>query len=512
MTAFLFRLCLIHHLSLRTPHDYRHLTPAHPRAKAARQRHRKAARPCSIRFHRRKLSVFIPAHRLPAPITRLHFPTPCDATSMADSRQELRRRCSSAADRLGPNPNVDAMATTTTFAPAPDTRPLKPPKSDEAAPATMMPPPSSTEVGSAPPNSGLCRSANRLSLTLPIATQTADRARPPPTTAASYSIPPTPVETPTIPPLADANEFIIAIAAQERRVLELREDLARAEADLASLKRQWTDTGSFFKPGVIHHAEMPGNSVPGALDDDAIGPRRSADLDRRKLLYQTQSQNQGTPTQGNRRRLFRGGHTRTLSLLSPARSNSEFETHGLGIPDPTSAQLANPALLKRASWQPRSVQNSPIVPQIVEDFKLGLRAFVEDIRHITIGDEHVSSPSPARSPSALQQSSAANRGPGGGLGRSRMGFTPIGPSSSVSTPTPASRFGAPGFEKTKTVKAKPFSWAPLGFDHMDDNDWSNWESPGPTKSPRWSDSTINSAGLEDIASIPEMREESTTPE
>ncbi|KAM4056270.1 hypothetical protein HRG_003188 [Hirsutella rhossiliensis] len=438
---------------------------------------------------------------------------------MVDSPQRVRRR-SSAADRLCPN--VDAVATTTTFAPAPDAprahragpkpQDSKTPKNDEAA---MMPPPASTEpdpaVRPSRSDSGACRSTNRLSLTLPIAPHTGDRSRPTPITAAP-SVPPTPVETPTIPLPADANEFIIAIAAQERRVLELREDLARAEADLASLKRQWTATEPFFQPGAVHHAELHGNSTPGALDDAAIGPRRSVDLDRRKLLLQ--GQNQSTPTQGNRRRFFRGGHTRALSLLSPARSNSEFsihETHGLGPADPTAVQPANPASLKRASWQPRSAQNSPSVPQIVEDFKLGLRAFVEDIRQITVGDEPISGQSSRRGPPALQQGSAMNRGPGGGLGRPRTSFAPIGPNSNLATPTPASRFAAPSLEKPKPVKSKPFSWTPLGFDSMDDSDWSNWESPGPTKSPRWSDSTINSAGLEDIGPIPEMGEESLTP-
>ncbi|EQK98659.1 hypothetical protein OCS_05630 [Ophiocordyceps sinensis CO18] len=328
-------------------------------------------------------------------------------------------------------------------------------------------------------HAGACRTTNRLSLTLPIAPPTGHRSRPTPTTASSYSVPPTPVETPTIPPPADANEFIIAIAAQERRVLELREDLVRAEADLGALKEQWTAMEPFSKPGAVHHAELHINSVAGTLDDGATGPRRSVDLDRRKLLLQ--NQNQGTPTQGNRRRLFHGGHTRALSLLSPSRPNSEFsihETHGREAADPTAVQHA----LKRASWQARSVQNSPSVPQIFEDFKLGLKALVEDVRQKAVGDEPVG-----------QQGSATNRGAARGLGGPRTSFAPLGPNSNMATPTPSSRFAA---EKPKPVKSKPFLWTPLAFDSMTDKDLSNWE---------------HSAGLEDIGFTPEMREERIWP-
>jgi hypothetical protein len=59
--------------------------------------------------------------------------------------------------------------------------------------------------------------------------------------ALASSVPQTPLETPasvaTSP--SNANEFIIAIAAQERRVLELKEELAQAEVELAKLKKQW---------------------------------------------------------------------------------------------------------------------------------------------------------------------------------------------------------------------------------------------------------------------------------
>ncbi|PHH87200.1 hypothetical protein CDD83_9195 [Cordyceps sp. RAO-2017] len=377
---------------------------------------------------------------------------------------------------------------------------------------TPQPPPTSTEPGSSvrPSRSEsvvACRSANRLSLTLPIARPSSGPSRPAPTSAPPpvSSIPPTPAETPTVPPSApDANEFIIAIAAQERRVLELREELARAEADLASLKRQWTARETHHPKGTSHHKDpLAKAAAPDAMDDAGMATRRSVELDRRKLLLQ--SHNQGTPTQGGRRRVMRGGHARALSLLSPAKSSSDFSIHeaiGQGLEERRPAQPANAALAKRASWQPRSAQSSPTVPQIVEDFKLGLRAFVDDIRQITVGDEPVRSHFPGRG----LPGGAATRLSGEGADRPRAGPRPQPRASLGSDVSAAARL-----ERPKPTKSKPFSWTPLGFDSMDDSDWSNWETPGPAKSPRWSDSTINSAGLEDIGSIPEAGEESITP-
>lgn len=38
----------------------------------------------------------------------------------------------------------------------------------------------------------------------------------------------------------DSNTFLTALASQERRVLELKEELHKAETELEKLKRQWT--------------------------------------------------------------------------------------------------------------------------------------------------------------------------------------------------------------------------------------------------------------------------------
>ncbi|MBE3047366.1 hypothetical protein IMZ48_33590, partial [Candidatus Bathyarchaeota archaeon] len=112
----------------------------------------------------------------------------------------------------------------------------------------MAPPPTPSDAPrSSRSTSSASRTTNRLSITLPIAPPTSDPSRP---HAPSHpSVPGTPVRQPaqqsTSP--ADASELIIAIAAQERRVMELREELGRAEADLNKIKRQWSTHEAYRK-------------------------------------------------------------------------------------------------------------------------------------------------------------------------------------------------------------------------------------------------------------------------
>ena len=267
-------------------------------------------------------------------------------------------------------------------------------------------------------------------------------------------------------------------------------------------------------------------SVP-ARAENGTTPRRSVDLDRRKILLQ----NQGTPTQA-RRKVLRGGHTRTLSLLSPGKSTTPLAGLGIETPDPETIGLPLPrmeprtpepdivSLSKRASWQPRTYQSPIAVPQIVEDFRLGLKAFVDDIRQITVGDEAAAGQSPRPMPPARRSTVAAS----GKSSPADQGT--IRPSHSA-RPKADAIFDSPGAGtsasasskakdasrdmRVKAARAKHFSWTPLSFDSVDDNDWSNWDSPSSAKSTRWSGSTINSSGAEDIQSISEAGEESATP-
>ncbi|KAG5977524.1 hypothetical protein E4U55_006727 [Claviceps digitariae] len=501
------------------------------------------------------------------------------------SLQEIRRR-SSVADRTTAD-ELSAFATTTTFVPPgrpslppplrgppastnssnnhtcdittttttattttrPKAQTLKRPFSSHCDFRTMPPPPLPAEHGAAPTpspsgarhaqSSSTSRIPNRLSLTLPIAPPTSDPSRPVPSASTSASastpssLPATPQDNSATPLLSNVNDFIIAIAAKERKVMELKEELAREEKELVQLKKQFSSSDVLLRRGAVNQLELGSSSriaTSMAAEPNAPLQRCSVDLDRRASIVPLS--NQGTPTPG-RRRVMRGGHTRALSLLSPAKSNLEFsvpddqttgdEARSSSTTDRRLSQPTNPAVLpKRASWQPRSQHNSPGVPQIVEDFKIGLRAFVEDIRQITIGDEPVGGqfqPVQRSSPHAghYRNGSLSQGSYNADQGRSRSvqhqhASPPSESAPPTAPPTPLSkRNDAAAIEKPKPAKSKHFSWTPLGFDSMDDTDWANWESPAPVKSTRWSGSTINSGIMDDIQCIPENAEESIAP-
>lgn len=390
-------------------------------------------------------------------------------------------------------------------------------QSSTSSTSSMPPPPAPREDGPARrghrrAQSSVCRHVNRLSLTLPIAPPTSDPSRPTPTTTKS-SVPPTPADSTAASP-ADANEFIIAVAAQERRVLELREELARAEADLHKLKKKWTGKDATRKRAEQRQTEALRSTGPRAEDE---ATRRSVDLERRKLFEQSQGQ---PATPQGRRKVFRGGHTRTLSLLSPAKDSGfslhedgpDLETVQLPTIERRAAQLTNPNLAKRASWQPRSQQSIPgvnvPVPRIMEDFKLGFRAFVEDIRQITVGDEPINGQLTGSTSVDLNGSNQDTIRPSHPL-RPKVSTVFEPPHSADSTPTTGNKAEAPKDKQDNKPKgkAKHFSWTPLAVDALDDNDWSNWESPSSSKTSRWSGSTMGSS----IDDMPDDEPQTTTP-
>ncbi|KAI0977049.1 hypothetical protein F4678DRAFT_411635 [Xylaria arbuscula] len=392
----------------------------------------------------------------------------------------------------------------------------------DATTSDSMPPPrmpaTSETFGTRPvrSTSSASRNANRLSLTLPIAPPNSFSSRPTPTS----SMPPTPIDTLTVNSPVESDDFIIAIAAQERRVLELREELARAEANLKKLQRQWTITEACKKrpPNTTaepHRILAPAANLHDGREDSPVS-KRNSELERRKAILLAQSQ--ATPRQ-HKRTVIRGGHARTLSLLSPTKSVDDVSTHGdqdsPRSSDPYINQSPTPGirpLNKRATWAPpRSTQQHAGVKQLANDFKQGLWTFVEDLRQATVGDEAVSGTTNRTTEIGLRsdkitvdqdtiRASTANRG--------RIPFptelsSPSDSPSSSSTTSSNDRFQHRRTASRPEARArKHFSWTPLTFDNFDDDDWANWDSPN-VKTSRWSGSTVN----EDIALITENRDE-----
>ncbi|KAJ5597093.1 hypothetical protein N7450_003551 [Penicillium hetheringtonii] len=258
----------------------------------------------------------------------------------------------------------------------------------------------------------------------------------------------------------DGYDFLRAIASQERRVMELREELNRAESDLASLKKQWAlSEKSKKRTEINHHAEpmMPLRSpeFAGGPEGSAISHRReqsmssvgssavsqerlSRELDRRNSIRAAAAP-KGTSISANGRRVFQGSHARTLSLLSPTTAPgssvgspgpSEMDRVGrtprsatlpsvernnvssIGMPTDES-QVPDHVLEQWRKTMPPPSREALMRTgkQMASDLREGLWTFFEDIRQATVGEEGISATeSRTMSPSnSLGQSSSRKR-------------------------------------------------------------------------------------------------------
>ena len=226
-----------------------------------------------------------------------------------------------------------------------------------------------------------------------------------------------------LPHPADPNSFLTALAAQERRVLELKEELQKAEAELEKLKKQWASHEATKKRNELRHLEQlqPLNTslagLPASHDEESTRVNRG--LDRRKRTTSSAKASQRTVFSGSR-------HTRTLSLLSPKESTagSQLQLHGKG-PLKHPLERASGAVVPTTVHELGTSTDGPgavadlykgpsreiIVEtgkQLVGDFRQGLWTFFDDLRQVTVGDEAASSPD-TRIQSSLHSGNPAKR-------------------------------------------------------------------------------------------------------
>ncbi|KAJ5344626.1 hypothetical protein N7452_002630 [Penicillium brevicompactum] len=314
---------------------------------------------------------------------------------------------------------------------------------------TSVQPESASESGSTvqrkrlslPPRaSPTARHAKRLTLNFPInlnlneTDPVTSPAAATPVTQSSTG--PSPAQPPGTPMSFDAPDdgydFLRAIASQERKVMELREELNRAEAELVTIKKQWAYSEKSRKRAEINHAEpmMPLRSPDPTTTETSTAHRReqsmssvgssnisqervSRELGRRTSVRAPPAP--GTKIGTNGRRVFQGGHTRTLSLLSPVTASSAFvgepgpsESERVGR-TPRSATLPSVerdhAAIARldesqvpehllAQWRktlppPSREALMRTGKQMASDLREGLWTFLEDIRQATVGEEGI---------------------------------------------------------------------------------------------------------------------------
>ncbi|KAI9769877.1 MAG: hypothetical protein M1839_003574 [Geoglossum umbratile] len=282
----------------------------------------------------------------------------------------------------------------------------------------------------------------RLSLSFPVQVQPfgATSSRESPSSSASQT-PMTPAfpsatDRDAIPlPVGDSVGFLVALAAHERRVLELREELGRAEGELERLKRQWALHEATKKRGEVRAVQplkSMSNNLSGPGGDGVLSKEEIENIElwnveqkRRRAIVTGSLANGGLKTLASSHRKVISGqrHTRTLSLLSPDRMK-----YGQPFPQPANlnAELREGPLEDKPTLSPSMTlpsakpsvapktssdssqgngdstartRNSYHGPprealirtgrQMAEDFKEGLWTFIEDLRQATVGDEGV---------------------------------------------------------------------------------------------------------------------------
>ncbi|KAK8186908.1 uncharacterized protein BKA78DRAFT_181692 [Phyllosticta capitalensis] len=381
------------------------------------------------------------------------------------------------------------------------------------------------------------RHSKRLSLNFPVQPAAASSAVPsiptPRSRPASW-IGTSPVRSPEHPPHSPDANFFTALAAQERRVLELREELSKAEDTLKELKKQWAthEAARLGQKGAYgFHPLQPVDTVlaNGLFDDDPDGPSwAEKEMERRRMILNGQRQ--------SNRKVFSGSrHTRTLSLLSPTKSANDapFSTALDDTLDdapypPRGRSSTTPVDSSRERTESQDHTSEALLRtgrQMATDLKDGLITFWGDLRQAAIGDEPAASP-----PRSTPQQNRRRLTNEGGLSRSRTvniarrkskSIHPSGDSSSlidiesnfwkehgieaVRAPQPAVVKPAPAKSPQKTLRSQPSS-------QTLDEAWDDWDTTEPekenTKFAPGSHSSSNSSVSELRTSPPESERSS----
>jgi len=410
--------------------------------------------------------------------------------------------------------------------------------SDEQAamrppPLPSLPAPSHRTSSSSNINAtAMTASLKRLSLNFPIQSSDHSRHRPSSVISSSpdkMSSPSSPALRP--PPTTEPNAFLTALATQERRVLELKEELQKAELDLDKLKKQWAAHEASRKRSEMRQVEQlrPLASPTKSGDLEAEDDRKvSREEERRRVLNARPKRSQ--------RKVFEGGrHTRTLSLLSTATSGQPKVSNGLdgaiqpvqsedkrGIPV-RSATVSGSTSRTRSSNVPSPTTGPPSKgtkddlmntgKQLVGDLREGLWTFIEDLRQATVGDEavnaarlrHKRNASLGRPSSRNSSKTRAQTTPNRGSAHSRRkGDSDASPATRTKLSTTLVDVDDSVIAKSADPHQSPITGvsshdgtteSPGAETILEDDGWDNWESPPPkVSSPTISNSPRHSNG------------------
>lgn len=310
---------------------------------------------------------------------------------------------------------------------------------------------------------------------------------------------------------ADGSDLLTAIASQERKVLELREELQRAESELARLKKQWAANEKQRKRNQInYHAEVLKTLRTAEVAEDGSKPasdagsqtseqssvqaRISRELERRNSVRNMPEGEVSISANG--RRVFASSkHARTLSLLSDkakagGKGDSEQRIAGhprsatlpsveRGTPETRQGELrrtsSGMAQWRRSMPPPSREALLQTGRQMASDFKEGFWTFLEDIRQATVGDEGIYGTEarglqPPSSKSQQRSSSRSSRSERSTTPSERRELPGISADRVKSTATSSSSKDKEGSSKTSGNKTTPRKnqetsfWSEFGID------------------------------------------------
>jgi hypothetical protein len=359
----------------------------------------------------------------------------------------------------------------------------------------------------------IVRQGKRLSLQFPIqpAAGSSSPSFSPRSRPQSWIAAPSPLPSPEAQPSSPETNILAVLAAQERYVLELKEELTKAEEDLKTLKKHYAlHEASKRRNDVRKVAQLQplntslANITVGDDDEDGGNLWMQREMERRKALLSN--------TKSSQRKVFSGSrHLRTLSLLSPDRA------YAPSFPQPL--EFHNESITKRQTPPARSSTSSDVSRQLIDvtsndrndlsglpniqrdnilrtgkqlatDFSNGLFTFIEDIRQATVGDEAVNGAAETSGPLQNRDLSArTTRNTSGSrppLNRSASSQKSLQKKASIGEDF----WSAHGLSEPKTTPVNkkthalkttrtPEKQTARSRDSFEE-DWDNWDSPGPT--------------------------------
>ncbi|KAL8827542.1 MAG: hypothetical protein Q9191_003120 [Dirinaria sp. TL-2023a] len=352
------------------------------------------------------------------------------------------------------------------------------------------------------------------------------RIHTPASSVASTPVVPDKPPSPEKKALQDSNAFLTALATQERKVLELREELQRAEASLDKLKRQWAMHEATKKRNERRHVEQLQPLSTSLMSLPDLEDKFASDVlqdDRGKLRSSAARSTQRTVFKGSR-------HTKTLSLLSSKPSiKDEAQVDSTGSPLRPRRETTSTPLRSRTAPHPArplngtsNITNTPrsrqsvggppkdaileTGKQLVGDFREGFWTFFEDLRQATAGEEidtsnghvtrkpisNVKAETSAKDTTPQQENKSPNRSFPARASSLHGKSTALKKSVSNADGKSQEASAKEGNLEGSSPKLKAQRDIPIQTTSTVSDGWDSWDSPPRTASPHQSSNMSNS--------------------